>query len=117
MTISPRSLSDVEFRATFVEPMREITGREDEIQPEGVIDVVPYLAQLGPDNLDGLDLLPNELAAAVYASGDNRFHHVMYKCNRSNTYAVVVVSVDSSKIHGHHVLDLGVGEAAQSPVV
>jgi hypothetical protein len=43
MAVTPRSLPDIEFRATFVPPMREITGREDEVQPEGVINVVPYL--------------------------------------------------------------------------
>jgi hypothetical protein len=73
MTITPTTLSESDFRGTFVAPMREITGREDAIQPDGVIDVTPYLRQLGPSQLGGLELLQDEPPAAVYASADNRW--------------------------------------------
>jgi len=101
-----RMMSHAEFHATICDPMEEITGREDEAQPGGVMDVVPYLRELGSESLDGLELIQDEPPAAVYRTGDRRFNHVLYKCNRSNVYAVLVVSMDPEEVVGHFVLDV-----------
>ncbi len=116
MTTKPKLLSYAEYRSTFAEPMREITGKEHEEYPDGVMDVDPYLRNLSSENLDGLELLPDEPPAAVYATRDGRVNHVLYKCNRSNVYAVIVIRTDSAQIYGHYMLDLSRTEST-GPVV
>lgn len=86
--------------------MREISGREDIEQPAGVLDLAPYLALLSPRELGGRSLLPNAAPAAVRRSGDGCFDHVLYKLDKTNTYAVVVVALEPDEVLGHYVLGL-----------
>lgn len=100
----PRRLTEAEFKATFSDQMRDITGREEGVHPDGVLDLAPYLAAT---DVAPLQLLPDQSPAAVYHSPDRGFDHVLYRCDRSNTYLVVVVTESGGKVHGHYVLDLG----------
>lgn len=111
MNTRPKLLSQAEYRATFAGQMRDITGKEDELYADGVIDVEPYLRKLGPENLTGFELMPDQAPAAVYASSDGRVNHVLYKCNRSNVYAVIVIQANIGQIYGHYVLDLSKTES------
>ena len=105
--MTTRLLSESEYRATFVPPMLEITSREDDVYTEGVIDVEPYVAAIPESDLDGMRLLPDAPPAAVYLSGDGRFNHILYPCNRSNVYLVIIVKIRPDDVVGHYVLALG----------
>ena len=105
METAPRLLSEAEFKATLSDRMVDINGREDLVQAEGVIDLEPYLRAAEP-GIAPLELLSDVPPAGVYRSSDSRFDHVLYPCNRSNVYLVVVVALGDDRVHGHHVLDL-----------
>jgi hypothetical protein len=105
-----RRLTEAEYKATFRDPMVDIKGREDLFHPNGVIDLDPYLrsaeAEIAP-----LELLSDVPAASIYQSSDGRFDHVLYPCNKSNVYLVVVVALGDEAwgdehVYGHYVLDL-----------
>ena len=102
MKVTPRRLTQGEFKATLGSRMVDIKGREDIVHPDGVIDLNPYLRAVEAD-IAPLELLPDVSPSAVYTSG-GRYDHVLYPCNRSNVYLVVVVARDD--VYGHHVLDL-----------
>jgi hypothetical protein len=104
--IVPKLLTEPEYRATFRDHMIDIKGREDEVYPDGVLDLDPYLRAVAA-KIEPLQLLPDAPPAAVYHSPDGSFDHVLYPCNRSNVYLVVVVAPDDDRVHGHYVLDLG----------
>jgi hypothetical protein len=70
-----------------------------------VIDLDPYLRAVAHE-LAPLELLPDREPAVVYQTSDGRDDHVMYPCDRSDVYLVVVVAVREGNIHGHFVLDL-----------
>lgn len=103
--MAPRLLTEAEYKATFCDPMVDIKGREDVVDDEGVLDLEPYLlaAEAG---IAPLELLSDAPPAAVYRSADGRFDHVLYPCNRSNVYLVVVVALGDDRVFGHYVLDL-----------
>ena len=104
---NPRLLTEEEFRATFRERMLDITGREDDVYPDGVIDIEPYVEAIADSDLKGVGLIPGAPPTNVYLAGDGRYTHVLYRCNRSNVYLVVVVSMKPDDVYGHYVLDLG----------
>jgi hypothetical protein len=104
--MNTRLLSQSEFHATFADRMIDIKGREDEMQPEGVIDLEPYLDVIPDDDLGGMRLRSGVPPAAVYRAGDGRFDHVLYPCNRSNVYVVIVIQLRPERIFGHFILDL-----------
>jgi hypothetical protein len=103
--IVPRLLTKAEYKATFSDPMVDIQGREDKVHPEGILDLDPYLQAAGAA-LEPLRLLPDAPPAGVYHSPERGFDHVLYPCNRSNVYLVVVVAPEEDRVHGHYVLDL-----------
>lgn len=85
--------------------MINIAGQEEALHPEGVIDLAPYLHAVDRE-LAPLEFLPDREPAVVYQTSDGRYDHVMYPCNRSNVYLVVVVALRDGEVHGHFVLDL-----------
>lgn len=104
--------------ATFGDRMLNITGKEDSVTPDGVIDVIPYV-----DAIPQRDLLPHVLhdhfVEYVYRSSDNRFDHVLFMTKTENVYVVVVVDLQVNEIHGHRLLDLneeyGITEPSLAP--
>ena len=104
--MTPRLLSEPEFRATFSDQMVDIKGREDLVQPEGVIDLEPYLRAIPAADFAGLTLLSAAPPSAVYRGEEKGFDHVLYPCNRSNVYLVVVIAFRPDHVHGHYILDL-----------
>jgi hypothetical protein len=103
--IVPRLLTEAEFKATFSSEMVDIKGREDVVHSDGVIDLAPYLSAAAA-SIAPLQLLSDVPPTAVYHSPDRGFDHVLYPCNRSNTYMVVVVVPSAGAVHGHYVIDL-----------
>ena len=99
-----RRLSETEYRATFADPMVDIKGREDLFHPDGVLELQSYLRAAQAD-IAPLELLADVPPSAVYLTADRRFDHVLYPCDRSNVYLVVVVVADAF-VYGHFVLDL-----------
>ena len=103
--ILPRRLTEVEFQAMFDERMVNILGLEATIHKEGVLDLTPYLIAVEKE-IAPLRLLPDVPPSAVYHSVELNIDHVLYPCDRSNTYLVIVVSQKAGIIHGHRILDL-----------
>jgi hypothetical protein len=99
-----RRLSEAEYKATFADPMVDIKGREDLFRPDGVLDLRSYLRAAQAD-IAPLELLADVPPSAVYLTADRRFDHVLYPCDRSNVYLVVVIVADAF-VFGHFVLDL-----------
>jgi len=89
--MTPRLLPEAEFKATLSDRMVDINGREDLVS-DGVIDLDPHL-RAAESGIAPLELLSDTPPAAVYRSADGRFDHVLYPCNRSNVYVVVVVTL------------------------
>ena len=103
--VVPRLLTQAEFKATFSAHMVDIKGREDISHAEGVLDLAPYLLAV-EESILPLELISNAPPSAVYHSPEWNFDHVLYPCNRSNTYLVVVVAQGADQVQGHFVLDL-----------
>jgi hypothetical protein len=111
MKVTLRRLTEEGFKATIGGRMIDIKGREDVAHPAGVIDLAPYLRAVGAD-IAPLALIADAPPAAVYTCG-GRFDHVLYPCDRSNVYLVVVVT--RHDVHGHYVLDLSNGSDGPAP--
>lgn len=104
--VRPRLLTEAEFKATFSTLMVDIKAREEIIHPEGVLDLTSYLLA-AEESITPLQLLSEAPPSAVYHSPEWNFDHVLYPCDRSNTYLVVVIAHRVGEVHGHFVLDLG----------
>ena len=100
--MAPRLLTETEYKATFCDAIVNVKGREDLVS---LIDLEPYLRAAEP-GIAPLELLSDEPPAVVYRTSDGRFDHVLYPCNRSNVYLVVVVALGEDDVHGHYVLDV-----------
>ncbi len=102
----PRLLSAAEFAATCNAPMENITGQEAVHQPEGVIDLAPYIRAIPHADMKGHTLLGDDVVEYVYRCGDKTYDHVGFPCHRQNVFLVVVVQLSPDQPYGHHVLDL-----------
>lgn len=101
--IAFHEFSEAEFLATFVSPMRDVTGAcGDLVDLWGYLDPLLNLSYPAAEK-DGWEWR----VAFVRQSADGRFQHIAVPVPRENTYMVVVVDVPSRAISGHHLLDLG----------
>jgi hypothetical protein len=105
-SVTPRLLTQQEYLATMPGGVVDITGRESDGQPEGVIDIDPYLAAVPRGDLQGAELIADSPPAMVYRTKDGSFDHVLYRCNRRNVFLVIVVRLRPDRVHGHYLLDL-----------
>jgi hypothetical protein len=103
--IAPRRLTETEYKAMLGDRMINILGLETTIHKEGVLDLTPYLVSVEKE-IAPLQLLPDVPPSAVYHSVELDIDHVLYPCDRSNTYLVIVVSQKAGTVHGHYILDL-----------
>jgi hypothetical protein len=109
--VRPRGLTEAEFLATFVEPMRNLSAiavdHGDDIPSleGGVVDIWPYVAAVPAADLCGEEVRP-QAVDGVYRSGDGRWDHVLVATGTQNVHLVVVVDVAADRVHGHHLLDL-----------
>lgn len=106
-----RELSEAEFLATFVEPMRNLSavavnqGDDAPSLEGGVVGIWPYVAAVPAADLAGEKVRPEEVDG-VYRSGDGRWDHVMVATGTQNVHLVVVVDLAADRVYGHHLLDL-----------
>jgi hypothetical protein len=104
--VIPRLLAKQEYLETATGPSVEITGREDSVQPEGVIDIEPYLAAIPARDFQGLALLSGAPPAVAYRFGGGIFDHVLYPTTRPNVFLVIIVQLRPDHVLGHYLLDL-----------
>jgi hypothetical protein len=83
-----------------------ITGREAEFHPDGVIDIEPYVRGVPAPDLEGFSVHDDLMVEVVYQSQDGRFDLVHVMTRRKNVYLVVVIENKNDRIHGHCLLDL-----------
>ena len=95
-----RLLTEDEFRATFKEPMQNITG-----QDSNVLDIWPYVDAVATSDLEG-DVLYDRFVEFVYRTPDARFDHVLVMTKTKNVYLAVVVDLEHDAVYGHRLLDL-----------
>jgi hypothetical protein len=96
-----RELSEAEFQATFIPPMRRLAvGEAAPVRlslKEYVAEVIHALA------------LPTSAADIeihyVYVARDDSFTHVNFSWGVKNVFLAVVVDNRHEAIHGHRVLD------------
>jgi hypothetical protein len=107
-----RRLSEPEFNATFVLPMRNLSSiavdHGDDDAPTldgGVLDIWPYVAAVPAADLVGETIRPEQVDS-VYRSADGRWDHVMVSTDTQNVHLVVVVDLVNDCVYGHHLLDL-----------
>ena len=98
-------LSNTEFKKTFGAKMINITGKEDEYSPDGVIDIMPYVDVIPEADLKG-NVLIDILVESVYRSSDDKYDHVQLITNSKNIFLVVIINLVTNSIHGHFLLDL-----------
>jgi hypothetical protein len=86
--------------------MKNITAQENLLQPDGVIDLTPYVDAVPAEDLEGNTLLGNDVVEFVYRSADNVYDHVAFPCQQQNVFLVVVVKLAPDEPYGHHLLNL-----------
>ena len=104
--VKPRLLAKNEYLETATGSSVEITGRVESVEPEGVIDIEPYVEAIPPGDLQGFVLLSAAPPTVVYRTGGGRFDHVLYPTTRRNVFLVVIVQLRPDHILGHYLLDL-----------
>ncbi|WP_338664113.1 hypothetical protein VQH23_02885 [Pararoseomonas sp. SCSIO 73927] len=95
---STRHLSQEEFDACFVAPMRDVTSTADPL-----VDIWPYVDGL---DLDTLGVPSVNDVHYVYRDALDRFDQVLIGTGRFNTLLVVVVDRELKAVHGHCLLEL-----------
>jgi hypothetical protein len=95
-----RRLDATEFKATFVEPMRDVLE-----SATNVIDIWPYVAAIPTNELCGNSIVEGWVEH-VYRNGNNTFDHVLVVSKTKNVFLAVVVDLVRDTIFGHHLLDL-----------
>jgi hypothetical protein len=87
-------------------PLTNITGREPEVHPEGVINIEPYIRSVPSADLLGFKLPDEFLVEVVYQTFGGDFDVVNIMTRTKNVFLVVVVDNKNERIHGHLILDL-----------
>ncbi len=100
MSLATRLLTEDEYRATFAEPMENVTGKAT-----NVLDIWPYVDSIALADLEG-HAIYDRFVECVYRTPDARFDHVLVMTKTENIYLAVVVDLERNAIHGHHLLDL-----------
>ena len=94
-------LSEAEFQATFIAPMRKVAVGE---APPVRLSLKEYVAEV----IDAL-ALPTSSADIrihyVYVTHDNSFTHVMFSWGVKNVFLAIIVDNRRAAIHGYRVLD------------
>jgi len=93
-----RQLSHHEHLSYFQHPMCDVTA-----DPDGAIDVSPYLESIPRKELRGATLGD---VCWVYRDASGRFDHVHFATGFHETYLVLVIDRERWDVVGHHFLDL-----------
>ena len=95
-----RRLTDTEFEATFVPPMRNVTETAQELAK-----VWPYAEAAMARDFPGAHTC-NWDTEYVYEDANAKWQHVLINTEMPNAYLVVVVEIATKSILGHHFLNL-----------
>jgi hypothetical protein len=95
-----RLLDAAEFKATFAEPMRDVSQTASD-----VIDIWPYADAIPSHDLFGYELGDGSVER-IYRDGSETYDHVLVVTRSKNVFLVVVVDLRHDRIFGHHPLDL-----------
>lgn len=95
-----RLLSDEEYKATFLDPMQNITGEDYD-----VIDIWAYVQSIPRNHLAGHEVY-DHFVEYVYRSAVDRFDHVLIMTQTKNVYLVVIVDHRQDIVYGHTLLNL-----------
>lgn len=104
--MTPRLLAKDELKSLFGGSVRNITGKEQEASPDGVIDITPYVDAIAKHDLEGHHVLEGLPVEVVYRTSPAVFDLVHVMTDRKNVYLVVVVDVQAGSVFGHHLLNL-----------
>ncbi len=104
--MKPRLLTKEEFKVLLGGSLKNITGKEPEVSPNGVIDISPYVAAIAKEDLEGHCVLEDLPVEVVYRTAPEEFDLVNVMTDRKNVYLVVVVDVHGGSVLGHHLLNL-----------
>jgi hypothetical protein len=107
-------LTRQEFHQAFTPKMLNITGREEELSPEGVLDLSPYLETIPESDFESHRRY-GDFVEGVYRTSDGRFDQVLFMTETPNVFMVVVVDNPNDSILGHHLLDLNREYGLESP--
>ena len=98
---SMSALTNLEFQATFREPMSDVTAA-----PGDVIDIWPYVTGVATEEGFSTHVLREKSVEYVARSSDGIFNQVALPTEKKNKYLVIVVDRTRREVHGHHILDL-----------
>jgi hypothetical protein len=87
-------------------PLTNITGREPEFHPNGVLSIAPYVRSVPAADLQGLTLHDEPLVEVVYQTHGGTFDVVNVMTCTKNVFLVVVVDNRNERVHGHLILNL-----------
>jgi hypothetical protein len=104
--VHTKLLSRSEFLSLAHGELKNVTGREESLYPNGVIDIGPYVRAVPSEDLAGYTI-PDELFVdVIYRALDGPFDLIHVMTKRKNVFLIIAVDVTNDRIHGHHLLDL-----------
>src|SRR5947208_2032274 len=109
-----RLLTKPEFLSTFGERMEDITGREDVVRPNGVIDIWPYVRAVASPVVPE-HVVEEQMVERVWRTSDSRYDHVLVPTRMNNVFLALVVDLTDESVFGHYLLDLKVEYGLASP--
>lgn len=106
---SPRILSQAELGATFTNPMHRVP-----VDAEPPFDFWDYFDCIPESHFEGHDCKDGAVDYA-YNSVCGRYSHVLVNSSTKNVFMVLVLDLQTDRVHGHRILDLNAeyGIAAQ----
>jgi len=99
-------LSKSEFMSLARGEVKNITGQEEFLFPNGVIDIAPYVRSVPVADLDGYSIPEEFFVDVIYRALDGPFDLIHVRTERENVFLVVAIDVTNDRICGHHLLDL-----------
>jgi len=90
-----------QYLQTMTDKMIDITE-----STETLVDVWKYAEKLLAINLLSVHDYNERFINAVYANGNNSYHHVLLFGKESNIFIVIIINVLNKHIDGYYILDL-----------
>ena len=92
-------LTDKQFKSTFLDPMKEVTGSEPPF------DFWDYFDSIPKEDTESYDF-SEEIISYVYRSADSSYDHVSFSCEVKNVFLVLILDLNKKEVFGHKILDL-----------
>jgi hypothetical protein len=95
-----RRLTEVEYKATFGEPMRRVASNEGP-----AFDFWPYFEAIPEEDFEGFDCSAGRVSMVV-EHPDRSYQHVLVDSEARDVFMVVVLDLGAKLVIGHRLLDL-----------